>query len=254
MLLRATAGRLLRGAAAIHYTSDEEKAGVEATLGLSRGTVIPLGVDPSFLERAAAEPDVRAANPYVLVLSRLHPVKNLEAFVHAFAAAAGSAPGWRLVVAGGGDPAYAAALREAAHRANAGDRITFAGWVDGEAKRTLIAGASVFGLPSHHENFGVSLVEAMASGVPAIVSRGVHLSAAIERTGAGWVVGTDVESMRAGLLQAFQDEGEHTARGAAAREFAGRFAWPSVAVELARLYDSLAGLTPVESVAVEAGA
>jgi glycosyltransferase involved in cell wall biosynthesis len=112
----------------------------------------------------------------------------------------------------------------------------------------------VFGLPSHHENFGVSLVEAMASGVPAIVSRGVHLSAAIERAGAGWVVGTDVESMHAGLLQAFQADGGRAARGAAARAFAGRFAWPSVAVELAGLYNGLAGLTRVETLAVEAGA
>lgn len=240
VMIAVAAAGLLREAAAIHYTSDEEKRGVERALHLSRGVVIPLGVDPGFLSDPVTDSSRRAADPYVLVLSRLHPVKNLEAFIQAFARASSVAPAWRLIVAGSGDAAYTETLRGAVAASGAADRIRFTGWVGGAAKRDLMRRASLFALPSHHENFGVSLVEALAAGVPALVSRSVHLADAVEQAAAGWVAGTDVESMQISLSRAIEDRDDREARGRAAREFAGRFAWPIVAADLMQLYQRVA--------------
>jgi glycosyltransferase involved in cell wall biosynthesis len=237
--------RMLQRAAAVHFTSSEEMHQVQSALGTSGGVVIPLGVQAQFLGEAAVADDERTADRYVLALSRLHPVKNLESLIDAFAGleATGMRAGWRLVVGGAGDDDYASLLDDAIARRGAAGYITRVGWMDGDAKRELVRGASVFALPSHHENFGVGLVEAMAAGCPTIVSRGVHLWEAIESARAGWVTDTSAQSIRDALIGAIQDDQSRAVRGSAARELAAEFAWPVVARRLMELYErtSVAG-------------
>jgi glycosyltransferase involved in cell wall biosynthesis len=246
LLLAMGGRRMLRDAAAIHYTSSEERRQAERALGLERGVVIPLGIDETLLSEPLASADERLRDSYVLVLSRLHPVKNLESLIEAFA---GITAGqnvripWRLVVAGTGDPEYLAVLQRLVVSAGAQRRVSFAGWVEGEAKQRLIRNASLFALPSLHENFGVSLVEALAAGVPALVSRQVHLADAVEAAGAGWVVDGDHASLRAGLADALDDAQERESRGRAARELARRFSWTGVGAQLLELYQQLVSST-----------
>jgi glycosyltransferase involved in cell wall biosynthesis len=230
--------RTLRDATAIHYTSAEEKRQAESALGIGKGIVIPLGIDEQQLLRPGVTGDERRHDRYVLVVSRLHPVKNLEALITAFAAICRgrTESAWRLIIAGGGDADYTASLKRAAGRLSVEDRVSFVGWTEGEAKRRLIERASLFALPSFHENFGMSLVEAMAMGVPALVSREVHLAESIEASGAGWVTATDEASVRAGLIEAMSSDDARETRGRAARDFARTFSWTSVAAQLSQLY------------------
>jgi glycosyltransferase involved in cell wall biosynthesis len=242
-LLMPFVARMLRRAAAVHCTSAEELREVSDAFGLQNGITIPLGVQSLFIEEDAHNDEERRRDPYVLALSRLHPVKNLEALIEAFAdlEPADARRGWRLVIGGSGDAAYADALDSIIERRNASAFVTRIGWMSGGAKQALVRGASVFALPSHHENFGVGLVEAMAAGVPALVSGGVHLSAEIERAGAGWVVAGNRESIRAALADAIADTDGRWRRANGARKFAVAFAWPVVAGQLVDLYDRLAG-------------
>ena len=76
--------RALKRAAAVHYTSTQERQDVEAAFGLSHGVVIPLGVQLTYLNAPVVADAGRADNRYILALSRLHPVKNLEALIDAF--------------------------------------------------------------------------------------------------------------------------------------------------------------------------
>jgi len=255
LLMRTGVTRLLRHASAIHYTSAEEQRSVERTLGLARGVVIPLGVDAAALAGEQLTDAARAPHRYVLALSRLHPVKNLEALVEAFADVHAGAAGWTLTIAGSGDDEYAATLREAVERRHVGDRVMLAGWVDGTAKQHLVGRASVFALPSFHENFGVSLVEAMAAGVPALVSRDVHLAEDINAAGAGWIVSPDRVAIAAGLREAMTDSDERAKKGQAASRLAARFAWPIVAGSLKALYERLTprGSSEVEDETLGAG-
>jgi glycosyltransferase involved in cell wall biosynthesis len=225
---------MLTGAAALHYTTDDEQRRAEEAIGPLPGFVVPLGIDEAV---AAAEivPPARR-DRYVLALTRLHPVKNLEALIDAFAILP-AARGWRLIVAGAGDPGYLAALVERARPI--GDRVQFAGWMEGEAKANLIARAAIFALPSHTENFGAGLLEALARGVPAIVSRSINLANEVERAGAGWVVANDAASLTDALRRAIDDDAERAARAVAARTFATRFLWPTVGASLLAEYRRL---------------
>lgn len=243
LLLALGGRRMLRDAAAIQYTSAEEQRQAERTLRLKRGVIIPLGIDETLLTEPIVPAEKRLRDPYVLVLSRLHPVKNLEPLIEAFArltAERGPHADWRLVIAGTGASDYVARLESLADRLGARRRISFPGWTDGAAKQRLIRQASLFALPSLHENFGVSLVETLAAGVPALVSRDVHLAEAVDAARAGWVVDSDEASLRAGLGEALGAADDRESRGRAAREMARTFAWSGIGADLLRLYQRLA--------------
>lgn len=233
LLLALGAQRMLQRATAIHCTSDEERDDVRARLGLSQGVVIPLGVDVVPGDETAVGPD-RA--PVVLFMSRLHPKKQVARLIDAFAAArARIAPAWTLVIAGDGDAEYVATLKAHAARV-AGDAIEFAGWVSGDRRRELLNRAALFALPSEHENFGLAALEAMAAGVPVVLSPRVELAGAVISAGAGWISRTDGAALAETLADAMADAEMRRRRGAAARQLAGGYSWDRVAERLEILY------------------
>ena len=124
-----------------------------------------------------------------MLLSRIHPKKNIEALLHAFSFVIKRVQyrNWKLVIAGDGEAHYVESLRQLARHC-CGEQVIFTGWLDGTLKAAALNGASLFVLPSYQENFGLSVVEAMASRVPVIVSTQVNLSEEIAAAGAGWVV------------------------------------------------------------------
>ena len=239
MFLALAGSSMLRAAAAVQYTTDEEQRRAAAWPPARRAaTVVPLGVpDESFGD---PRPDVSA--PYVLALCRLHPKKGLELLIRAFAALGDAAETsrWRLVIAGDGDARYVARLRQYAAQSGASARISFPGWVDGRRRHELHRAASLHALPSYQENFGLSIVEAMAAGVPVLAAPGVNLARDIEAAGAGWIADYDVEAVRDALRRAMTDAEERTRRAAAARRLAERFRWSAVAPLLAAAYRSAA--------------
>lgn len=240
LLFRLGVRDLLSGAARIHYTTAEEGRLAESVVGsLPAGAVVPVGVDDAYFTPNA--PPAGAAR-YLLALSRLEAKKRLEWIISACheIASQGALGAWQLVIAGDGQAAYVARLQDLASRGPAGDRIVFKGWVDGEAKAALIRGASLFVLPSHQENLGVALVEALASGVPALVTPGVNLGVEIAAAGAGWQIEDREDAVVAGLRAAIGDDAERAARGHRAAAFADRFRWPRVVAGLLDLYRHVA--------------
>jgi glycosyltransferase involved in cell wall biosynthesis len=251
VLLETAVGRLLSGATCMHYTSAEEQRLAEtAVRRLPGGVVVPLGVDDSFF--ATVRDSSEATSDVLLSLGRLDPKKGIDLLIDAFHAAV-AAPGhlgdWRLVIAGSGAAPYVTQLKERAAGGPASCRIEFAGWVAGAAKAALLRSAGVFMLPSLQENFAIAVAEAMACGVPAIVSPAVNLAPDIEREGAGWVTPRDVRSLSGTIARACEDAAGRARRGAAARRVAERFRWPVVARELGVMYD---GVLAVRAAAGEA--
>jgi len=236
LLLRLGARDLLSGAARMHYTTAEEGRLAESAVGpLPPGAVVPVGVDDIYF---APKGPPAPGGPYLLALSRLDAKKRLEWIVSAWHAIAGAGRlgAWRLVIAGDGDGAYVARLRDLAHRGPARDRIVFEGWVAGDAKAALIRGASLFVLPSHQENLGVAMLEALASGVPALMTPGINLGGEIAAAGAGWQVDDSEAAVAAGLEAALLDDADRAARGRRAAAFADRFRWPLIVAGLMDLY------------------
>jgi glycosyltransferase involved in cell wall biosynthesis len=227
--------RMLEGSAAVHYTTVGEKTAVEESLGINHGRVIALGVEVNGsapVKKAGDYFHVLAGRPYVLFLSRLDPKKNVEGLIDAFKSL--KEDRWCLVIAGDGPRDYVSTLKQ---RAGDSEKIIFTGWVEGEQKEASLRDAALFVLPSHQENFGLSAMEAMAHGVPVLVSPHVNLAPEIEAANAGWVV--DLTQLSNGLTAAIENEAERARRGKAASSFARQHTWQRTATELARLYREL---------------
>ncbi|HEV2733538.1 MAG TPA: glycosyltransferase [Longimicrobiaceae bacterium] len=200
---RLVDGPNLRAAAGVHFTTDAERDEA-AWHGISfqgRSWVIP----PPAASSAAPGPagGANRGEPVVLCLCRLDPIKNLEALLDAWPGVSARVPGARLVGAGDGDRAYVARLRERA--AAAGGRVEFAGFVSGSAKAELFAAAALFVLPSHHENFGISVFEALAAGLPVVVSPEVQLAPFVREHGFGEVVSPEPPALAEAIVRSLGD-------------------------------------------------
>ena len=236
--------RMLQQAAAIHYTTNEEQRLAETTLGLDRGVVIPLGVEIEEAGRSESSSGLLQSagigdGPYVLALSRLHPKKNLESLIEAFAnVATGSDDlNWQLVIAGDGDGDYVTRLKGLA--AN-DQRIVFTGWMDGPLKTEVLRHAQLVALTSLQENFGLCVAEAFACGVPVLISDRVNLASDVQSANAGWVTGLRPAEIENTLRAAMADASERERRGRAGREFAAaHLSWSKAATELDRLYRAI---------------
>ena len=227
---------MLADAFAVHYTTDAERALAEAATGSGPGVVVPLGLDDELI--AASVPSPSERQPIVLALTRLHPKKRLDLLIEAFLAAtdAAHASAWRLVIAGTGTAEYEASLRQLVAHRRADDRVRFVGWVDGEEKQHLLRTSALFAAPSHTENFGLGALEAMAAGLPVVITRAVNLSRDVQAGDAGWVTEGDVDAVAAALREATANLDERARRGACARALAARFSWAAAAQALEAVY------------------
>ena len=182
--------RMLRHAAAVHFTSRAELDEAEA-LGLPmRSVVIPLGVEVGAYGRPPRRWQHRAlaGRRVILFLSRLDPKKNVEALIDAVASSPMLRSSCALLIAGTGEPGYVASLRARAAAAGLSDRTVWLGHVEGAQKRAALAAADVFVLPSFSENFGIAAVEALLAGVPCVLGEGVAVAREVEKRGAGLAV------------------------------------------------------------------
>lgn len=190
--------RILRDAAAVIYTSEEERQQARESFWLyrCREKICALGIEKP--TPASADlffnrfPELRQKR-IVLFLSRLHPKKGCDLLVEAFLRFASSHPAHVLVLAGPDQIGWESELRARAEKAGSGDRVVFTGMLEGEIKQSAFAAAEVFVLPSHQENFGLAVAEALAAGLPVLISDRVNIWREIVEDGAGYVEHDDLE-------------------------------------------------------------
>jgi glycosyltransferase involved in cell wall biosynthesis len=239
-------GRVLARADCLHATAEQEYHELRRA-GLTRPVcVIPNGVDVP-PEDTSSEPDAgRIDAPpadgspegsrVLLYLGRLHVKKGVDRLLRAWTAVAPSRPDWSLHIAGPDDGGHEAELRELATRLRT-PRLRFAGAVEGARKYALYRRAALHVLPSHSENFGMTVAESLACGTPVITTRGTPWSG-LEPEGCGWWIELGVEPLVAALTAATAlDRDELAARGARGRLWMQRdFSWDSVAERMAAVY------------------
>ena len=176
---------LLRDASAVHFTSNSEAEQAKALRIPMRPAIIPLGI-----ERASTLParDFTEGPLRLLWLSRLDPKKNLGPLLQAVKAVKDGGAVIQLEIAGAGDAAYENEVRAQAQSLGLSDVVKWLGHVEGEAKSAALFRAHVFVLPSQSENFGIAVAEALASGLPCLLTPGVAVASEVAAAGAGWVV------------------------------------------------------------------
>lgn len=233
--LRLIEAPLLRGAAAVHFTSEDE-ARQARQLGIPwREAIVPLAVEPYRPPDAAAQDRFR-----ILYLSRLTPKKNVEALLDAMPALAASFAQVELRIAGDGDPAYVAQLKMRANALGPQVRVSWAGHVEGEDKAREWSRAGVFVLPSHSENFGVAAAEALAAGLPCVLGQGVAIARDVAGAAAGVAVAPQAEAIADGLRRIIGDAARRDVMAANARALAERqFSVAAMGARLKQLYSDI---------------
>ena len=173
---------MLRKASAMHYTSRMELEDA-ARFGLKNlQRVIPIGMDLTPFDALPPREVFSSRFPEtantrnVLFLSRIDEKKGIDLLLDGFARIAPARPDTRLVICGGGDPMLTEKLQSQAASLGIADRVTWAGQVTGELRLAAFSSAEMYVLPSHSENFGSALLEAMAAGLPCLSSDQVALA------------------------------------------------------------------------------
>lgn len=227
----------LHRAACIHATSEAEVEDIRRLGFRQPVALIPNGIDVP--EAVVSEPKV--APRQLLFLGRIHPIKGIDVLIRAWAAVAARFPEWELVIRGPDENEYLREMVGLAERLHA-QRVRFMPPVYGEEKLLALREASLFVLPSHSENFGIAVAEALAAGLPAIVTRGAPWSA-LDRIGAGWWIENGVDPLVACLDRALSTRPAALAgMGAVGRQWMKReFSWASVGRQLFDTYGWLLG-------------
>ncbi len=201
--------RILRKATSVLFTCEEEK--ILARQSFSRykvnEIVVPFGTFPPDCDLEAAKGEFLARWPEVrgkrvaVTMGRIHPKKGTDILIEAFAHTFAKDPDWQLVIAGPDQIGLRKELEMLAERLGISDRITWTGMVKGNLKWGVFAVSEVFVLPSHQENFGIVVAEALAAGLPVILSDKVNIWREIVNYRAGLVCEDTLEGTKAALMR-----------------------------------------------------
>ena len=234
--IAAVERRSFADASAIHFTARQEwDDAIRTRIPLPAAFVVPNGTDLPELQPGVP----RGAT--ILFLGRINWKKGIDLLIDAMALL----PEVRLIVAGNDEESLLPGLRAQATRNGSLDRIDFAGPVSGLAKQRLLESAAALVLPSHSENFGNVVLEAMAAATPVIISPEVGLASEVSAAEAGLVVDRDPASLATAIRQLLRDPGEAARMGRNGRAaVARRFTWERVAAEMEHHYAELIAASP----------
>ncbi|WP_144154272.1 glycosyltransferase [Paraburkholderia sp. BCC1885] len=199
--------RVLRDARAVLYTTEDERLAAHESFWLYRATeaVSTYGTNAPPRNDAELREGFLAAYPHlrgkrlILFLGRIHEKKGCDLLLRAFANVAALDPGLHLVMAGPDGNGWLATLRAQTAQLGLDARVTWTGMLQGPLKWGAFYASEAFALPSHQENFGVAVAEALACGLPALISDKVNIWREIAADGAGFVAADTVEGTEENL-------------------------------------------------------
>lgn len=240
--------RNLAHAAALHFFNTEEEAEAREYLGGHRAFIIPNGVRAETyaglaLRRSTPAHDGNAGEVRALFLGRLHPKKGLDLLLPAFAEAVKSVPRLQLAVAGPGEQEYQRHLCDLTTRLGLEGNVSFLGLVQGREKLEALAAADFFVLPSYQEGDSIALKEALASGLPAIITAACHFPDVAEFN-AGRIVRPQVMELAQALCSLAQRSEERILMARNAVELIReQYSWGHIVDRLVNVYRDIATQT-----------
>ena len=242
---------VLRGAYRVLFTTAEESRLARQSFWLHRwnamtvsiGATPPVG-DPETMKEAFLEqcPELNGRR-FMLFLGRIHRKKGCDMLLSSFMKLAGQDPELHLVMAGPDQQGWSNVLREMAAIANLKDRVHWPGMLSGDVKWGAFFASEVFILPSHQENFGIAVAEALACGRPVLLSDKVNIAPEIAQDGSG-LMEEDTQEGTDRLIGRWMDlsAGERGIMGErAAKTFAERYDMRTNAATILRVFDQHSG-------------
>jgi glycosyltransferase involved in cell wall biosynthesis len=237
---------LLRDATRVLFTSEAEQRLATESFWLHRwsGEVVPYGTQgPAGDAEGQREAFFRICpalkgRRFLAFLGRIHPKKGCDLLVEAFGRIAACNEDVHLLMAGPDQTGWASELRAKAQKLGIADRVHWPGMLMGDAKWGAMYSADVFILPSHQENFGISVAEALACGQAVLISDKINIHAEIRDDGAALVESDTLEGTEH-LIQRWlclSEDERGRMRKAARRSFEARYDSRKLAGAIAQVF------------------
>jgi glycosyltransferase involved in cell wall biosynthesis len=241
----------LNAASAIHYTAEDERELASFLKLRAPSFIVPNGLEWERYRTLPKRGEFRSKwgigdAPVVLFLGRLHFKKGLDLLVPAFQTVRQAVPNAQLVIAGHENDDYGQQVRGWVSERGLDSAVHFVGPLQGADVVQAYVDADVFALPSYTENFGMTVIEAMACSLPVVISDRVNIHHEISESGAGLVTRCEVDEVASGLLTLLSDPDRRRTMGTAGRQTVqARFSWPNIVQALTKEYELAIARRPV---------
>lgn len=225
---------------AIHLMSQQEQQEVSSLSLEAPSFVLPHGLSippsiPNARCRLRQLLNLPNDEPIILFLSRLHPKKGLDYLIPALGKLTHHR--FTFVLAGSGDKEYEAEIESLLCANSIRDRTHLTGFVTGEMKNLLLQGSDLFTLTSHAENFGIAVLEALAVGLPVLITPGVALADLVQEYQLGYVTQLDILTIASAIEHFFNHIPEVKYVGDRAREIIRKhYTWEGITKDLITIY------------------
>jgi glycosyltransferase involved in cell wall biosynthesis len=235
----------LNAASAIHFTTTEEKSRA-GFLGIrSQGFVVPYGLDWTRFEHLPQRGIMRQRlglkeQPIVLFLGRINFKKGLDLLVQSFAEVAEQNENAVLVIAGPDNEGYSKVVRKWIEESGIGTKVYWQEMLHGREVLEAFVDSDVFVLPSYTESFGIAVVEAMACGLPVVISDQVNIRDDVSQSKGGKVVSLDSHKIAQAVRAIIEDKKLAKRMGVASRKFAKKnYAYDHIVQKVTNMYEAI---------------
>jgi len=235
----------LNQSVAIHCSTPEETQDVRNFQVSTPSFIVPYGVHlptpqpqaKQHLHRAYGIPDT---TPIILFFSRLHPKKRPDLLLKALKPLASLNHDFHLILAGSGESGYLRYLTNLVSSLGLQSQTSMTGFVTGQKKDLLLQGSDLFVLPSFSENFGIAVAEAMAAGLPVIVTPDVQIAPDIAAEKAGLIVEGEVNALTDAITQLLASPDLRQQLGENGKRLVSRrYSWSAIAEKLTSVYTAI---------------
>lgn len=236
--------KMLQNAKCIHVTEEKEMEAVRALSITSPIAIIPNGIELNEFENMNTKDEAKSNlnlninKKYILFMSRIHPKKGLEYLIKAWISDIDNYVEWDLLIVGPEyDKKYITKIKKILKENSLENRVFFTGMLTGEKRIDAFGASDLFMLPSHTENFGVVIAEAMAAKLPVITTHGTPWKE-IEEQNAGWWVALNQKSINNTLSEALSHSSyELEKKGINAYNLIHKYEWKYQSDKMKELYE-----------------
>jgi glycosyltransferase involved in cell wall biosynthesis len=228
--------RALNRVDCFHATAEKEKNEIRQMGFKQPVAIIPNGIDLPLLDTAKQD-----RNRRLMFLGRVHPVKGIDILLRSWQSLMEDFPDWELMICGPGESDYAVKMKALAQSLGL-HNIVFSDGVFGDEKRKMYQSADLYVLPSHTENYGMTVAESLANATPVIATSGTPWTTLAEH-GCGWTIDLSLANLTNCLQAAMRlDDAKLTKMGLNGRAWMDRdFSWREIARKMTCVYQWLLG-------------
>lgn len=237
--------KILKEASALHAITEEEVKNISNFVVNKNIFLIPNGINLEEFEKLPERDWIEGLYPEVkgkkviLFLGRIHPQKGLDILAKAFVTILKKRDDIQLVIAGPDNNGYKNRIVEILKGENAIRNSTFTGMLTGDDKIKALSRADIFVLPSYSEGFSISALEAMACGLPVVITKQCNFPE-VEEIGTGKVIEADANNLSEALIELLDNPALCKEMGRKGQRLVTeRYTWDKVADEMITAYKTI---------------